>query len=638
MAGELTKSGKLHIPDLSNVIIIGAGPVGLVASLLLSKYHMPHVLVEQLAKPDNHPQAHFINCRSMEILREIGTLDQTVYARSAPAEEWRRFVYCTSLANLPDLDHGHEKLRGSLLGVVDHFADIRDEEYSPGRVVHFPQHDLIHLLRQAAFKSRFCTLLDGYRAEIEEQHAHVDVFLTNVGNGRRRHVKTRYLVAADGAHSSTRKQLEIELTSDTGTLQHLMNVHFFSSQLAEMLHSRIPAMLYFVYSSAGVAVLVAHSLKRGEFVAQIPYFPPYQQIKYFDINRCSGLLQKLAGQNIPIDIRSIRSWRMGTGQASRYRSKWGRCFLIGDAAHQFTPAGGFGMNTGIQDAHNLIWKMVMALCSAKGAEVKTAERLLATYEDERRPVAQMNAKLSVANYEMTLQIPSAIGLHLSMANRLSRLINCLRGLQGLKRFIFQSVMRLGLKQVNGLKSAHPIARYRRRRLRNIFNDVKHQTLQLLFPGQDMGFRYEKGWLFGHKTKTRSQMNPFVFNPELRVGGRVPHFWLADSNGQQLSVLDLPSMMMGSEGNPKYVMLQDGNKQTVTLDLGAITDRSIATVHISRSGSSGKANFRYHSKRPDFLPKSFAMLMRPDGHIAWLRADSSTNCTQYQVVKAASERE
>lgn len=105
MAGDLTKSNRLHIPDRNNVVIIGAGPVGLIASLLLSQYHVPHVLVEKLPKPDNHPQAHFLNCRSMEILRELDMLNQAVYTQSAPVEDWRRFVYCTGLADLPTVDH-----------------------------------------------------------------------------------------------------------------------------------------------------------------------------------------------------------------------------------------------------------------------------------------------------------------------------------------------------------------------------------------------------------------------------------------------------------------------------------------------------------------------------------------------------
>ena len=77
----------MKLPESNKVIVVGAGPVGLVASLLLSKYHVAHVLVEQLAEPDGHPQAHFINCRSMEILRELNALDQIVRDQSAPLDE-----------------------------------------------------------------------------------------------------------------------------------------------------------------------------------------------------------------------------------------------------------------------------------------------------------------------------------------------------------------------------------------------------------------------------------------------------------------------------------------------------------------------------------------------------------------------
>ena len=159
-------------------------------------------------------------------------------------------------------------------------------------------------------------------------------------------------------------------------LQNFLNVHFFSLELSECLRSRIPGMLYFIYSSAGVAVLVAHAFKRGEFVAQIPFSPPHQQTEDFDEQRCIALLRGLAGRPISINIRSIRTWRMGVWEASRFRSRGGRCFLIGDAAHQFPPAGGFGMNTGIQDAHNLIWKIAMALRSKKSYFSEFTERLL----------------------------------------------------------------------------------------------------------------------------------------------------------------------------------------------------------------------------------------------------------------------
>jgi 2-polyprenyl-6-methoxyphenol hydroxylase-like FAD-dependent oxidoreductase len=618
MADDHPNPINLQIPEQDKVVIVGGGPVGLTASLFLSKYHIPHILVEQLAKPDNHPQAHFINCRSMEIFRELNRLDRDIYDRSAPADEWRRFVYCTGLADLPALNHIESASAGSLLGVVDHFADFQDNIHSPGQVTHFPQHDFVRLLRKAALKRPFCHSMEGFRAKIQEDRQRLAVMLIEARSGRCQQIETQYVVAADGAHSSTRKQLGIELVSDTGTLQHLINVHFFSPQLAEHLRSRIPAMLYFIYTRFGVAVWVAHAFKRGEFVAQIPYFPPYQRPEDFDSQNCTQLLQRLAGKQIAIEVRSIRRWRMGIGLASRFRSKWGRCFLIGDAAHQFTPAGGYGMNTGIQDAHNLIWKIALALRSETADQKRSAERLLSSYEAERRSVARLNAKLSVENYLITLKIPSAIGLNMNLLFRLHRLIRRLPEWYRLKRSFFQAAMRLGLKQVDWLKSNHPLASYRRRAIHKIFSDAKHQTLQLLFPGQDMGFVYGTGALIGQKTRVRDRMNPFVFKPELKIGGRIPHFWLVDPNGRRKSVLDLPTLMLDSDRVPKYVLLQAGKIQVTEREINLPFGQSIVTVCISQSGSTAKNHYAYHTKRPAFLPPSFAVLIRPDGHIAWLQ--------------------
>ncbi len=321
---------------------------------------------------------------------------------------------------------------------------------------------------------------------------------------------------------------------------------------------------------------------------------------------------------MPIDVRSIRNWRMGTGLASRFRSKWGRCFLVGDAAHQFTPAGGFGMNTGIQDAHNLIWKIALAIRSETTVQRRSAERLLSSYEKERQPLAHQNAKLSVENYLITLKIPNAIGLNMKIFLQLNSLIHRLPGMHRLKRTFFLTAMHLGLKQVGWLKSDHAIARYRRRAIRKIISDAKHQTLQLLFPGQDMGFVYETGGFWGQKKSAREQMNPFEFKPELKIGGRLPHFWLVGQNGQRKSVLDLPTTLLDSDRAPKYVMLLAGRMKLAERDLGLAPNLPCVTVYISQSNSSARSHFRYHLKRPTFLPASFAILIRPDGHIAWLQ--------------------
>jgi 2-polyprenyl-6-methoxyphenol hydroxylase-like FAD-dependent oxidoreductase len=621
MAAKDQNNIDRQTPEFNDVIVVGAGPVGLVASLLLSKYHVHHLLVEQLAEPDNHPQAHFINCRSMEVLRELDGLDEIVRAKSPPLDDWRRFVYCTGLADLPALDQAGSHTAGSLLGVVDHFDGVVDLGHSPAQVTHFAQHDFVKLLRKSVRQSRFCSFLEDRRADIREYPKYVAVKLTDNQTGRQLEVQAKFIVAADGAHSQTRKQLGIELISESGTIQNLMNVHFFSTQLSERLRSRIPAMLYFIYSPHGVAVLVAHTLAHGEFVAQIPFFPPYQQPADFDKNGCIDLLHKLVGAPDSLDVKSIRSWRMGIWEASRFRSKGGRCFLIGDAAHQLTPAGGFGMNTGIQDAHNLIWKIVTALRFQHTDRSESAEQLLPSYEDERRPIARLNAKISIENFNQTLLIPRAIGLALNNANLLSRAIERLPAPSILKRVLFQSAMRLGLKQVGWLNSNHFIARRRRRAVRRIFKDAKQQTLQLLFPGQDLGFVYASGWPEASDKFASDAFDPFEFKPVLKLGGRMPHFWLDGMNGRPVSVLDLPMQAANPGRPPCYVLLVTGDTETGFEKFNEIRNIKFGAFDIVSfelgSDLQDNAHFSFQRKRPSFLPSSFTVLIRPDGHIAWL---------------------
>ncbi|MGD8647889.1 MAG: FAD-dependent monooxygenase [Desulfobacterales bacterium] len=621
MTATYHNPARLKLPESNKIVVVGAGPVGLVASLLLSNYHVPHLLVEQLAEPDTHPQAHFINCRSMEILRELNGLDQVIRDQCAPLDEWRRFVYCTGLLDLPDLRQINPESADALLGVVDHFADVPLEKHSPTQEAHFPQHDFVQLLRREVVASKFCRLVEGWHADVRENRHHVTVTLTDGQTGRRQWLQTQFLVGADGAHSSMRKQLGIELTSEIGSLQHLINVHFYSSELAEWLHSRIPAMLYFVYASAGIAVLVAHAFKRGEFVAQIPFFPPHQRAQDFDDHRCIALLRALAGRPININIKSIRTWRMGVWEASRFRSRWGHCFLIGDAAHQFPPAGGFGMNTGIQDAHNLIWKLVRALGSENLDSFEFTEPLLVSYEDERRPVARLNATISVQNFEKTLLIPRAIGLNWKSANLLCRWLDRIPAPHALKQICFDTAMRLGLNQINWLKGNHFIGRHRRQALRKIFKNAKLKTLQLLFPGQDLGFAYKQGWLAGRNNSAADQFDPFTFEPAFKLGGRIPHFWLVDRDGHKLSVLDLPLLMMGKDDIPCYVMLIAGKTDRAP-EVYDVTQNSefqpIIIAEIKQlSELKSKTHFSFHQDRPVFLPPYFSVLIRPDGHIAWL---------------------
>jgi 2-polyprenyl-6-methoxyphenol hydroxylase-like FAD-dependent oxidoreductase len=601
------------------LVVVGAGPVGLVASLLLSRFQLPHFLVEQQTGPDDHPQAHFINHRSMEVLRELGRLDREVLARSAQVKAWRRFVYCTNLTDLPTIEDGGAGFGGSMLGVVDHLASSRADDHSPCRVTHFPQHEFVRRLRHRAVDSPFCQFMEGCRADVRETAGNVTVGLTDLKSGQRQELLTPLLIGADGANSTVRKGLGIELVDQSGTLQQLVNVHFFSRSLAEQLRTTMPAMLYFIYSPAGVGVVVAHALSRGEFVAQIPFFPPLQPFSAFDGRRCAQLIQQWIGREMTVQVKSIRQWSMRVALADRFRSQGGRCFLVGDAAHQFTPAGGFGMNTGIQDAHNLIWKIALALKLKKARNNRDAEGLLGSYESERRPVAVNNARWSIENYQQTLAVPRALGLNPFLAILLHRLLNRMPGPLSVKRALFAAAMAIGMQQINWLRSDHIIARYRQRTLENIFKNAKTQTLQLLFPGQDLGFIYAPAGTTDRDNHAAAA-DPFEFTPLLRLGGRMPHFWIVGDSGKQLSVLDLPWLMMSSDGLPRHILIFTGTfhqRFQKKAEMQAAMANATTTVCIDTpSAPSGASRFHFYGAKPGFLPHTAAILMRPDGHIQW----------------------
>ena len=119
--------------------------------------------------------------------------------------------------------------------------------------------------------------------------------------------------------------------------------------------------------------------------------------------RSGGVLREaLECDDVEFAIRTISPWAMSCQVAERYRD--GRVFLVGDAAHRFPPTGGLGLNTGVQDVHNLAWKLAAVLSGT------AAPALLDTYETERRPVAQYNADQSLQNAMRLFEVPQALGL------------------------------------------------------------------------------------------------------------------------------------------------------------------------------------------------------------------------------------
>ena len=506
------------------VVIVGGGPVGLTMSILLSRLGVDSQLVERRAAPTTHPQAHFVNNRTREIFRPMLGLDEEVARAQPPLEDWRHFIYATRM------------LGGVELGRVDHFDEKASGEaskgsaVSPTSVAHLSQHRLEPMLlaraleahpRGAAGISLRTECVDiaqderGVTAELrsmpEASNANDGTSReSNESSSRKKKLRARFLVAADGARGGLRSRLGVK---DTGSpaMQHLVNVHFTSRKLADALRAaNRAAMLYFVFNPDVVAVVVAHELKKdgaGEFVAQIPFFPPTQSVEEdFCEARCAELVRaaiQLEGdswrttteEKIVVDdvrIKHARAWTMGATVADRFVD--GRVFLAGDAAHAFPPAGGFGMNTGVQDAHNLAWKLaacVGSLTSESNAESFEYDSIAASYDAERRPVAVANARVSVRNFFRVLEIPKAIGLEPAAADALHAAAKATEAMvsRDAARRALNAGLALGRAQCGALlETDNAVGKFRRAAVARLCG-ARDGTLSLQFPEEDLGFVY-----------------------------------------------------------------------------------------------------------------------------------------------------
>ena len=571
------------------VVIVGGGPVGLTMSILLSRLGVDSQLVERRAAPTTHPQAHFVNNRTREIFRPMLGLDREVARAQPPLEDWRHFIYATRMlggVELGRVDHFDEKASGEASGEASGVSAV-----SPTSVAHLSQHRLEPMLlaraleahpRGAAGISLRTECVDIAQDEsgvTAELRTYPEASNANDGTSResrefpsrKKKLRARFLVAADGARGGLRSRLGVSATGSPA-MQHLVNVHFTSRKLADALRAaNRAAMLYFVFNPDVVAVVVAHDFTIGEFVAQIPFFPPTQSVEEdFREARCAELVRAAIHDGgsvgryhegdwtrspmkspIVVDdvrIKNARAWTMGATVADRFAE--GRVFLAGDAAHAFPPAGGFGMNTGVQDAHNLAWKLAAAVASTESGsnDAFDAETLAASYDAERRPVAVANARVSVGNFFRVLEIPKAIGLEPTAADALHAAAAATEALvsRDAARRALAAGLALGRAQCGALlETDNALGNARRGAVARLCG-ARDGTLRLQFPEEDLGFVYGSSRGLGRVSSRESagiigDGAALVPPNTLAVGARLPHARLRFANVEGLEETDASTL-------------------------------------------------------------------------------------------------
>jgi 2-polyprenyl-6-methoxyphenol hydroxylase-like FAD-dependent oxidoreductase len=540
-------------PSDVRVVIVGAGPVGLSAALQLGRANIPTLLLERHPGTSTHPRGHFLNARTMELFRQWG-IEQQVAAAGLPAELSLGFGWVTRMAR--------EEL-GRIMVTDDPELLSEAEEVSPSRICSCPQDVLEPILLQAAQSYSSVDVRFGVQvtsvADTEE-----GVVIQGEANGSSIEVRGDYLLAADGAHSSIREALEIR-TSGLEPYGDLMSV-YFRADLTPYTRRR-PYIVWWVINGDTQGGFIAIDGK-DRWTYNFGYDRERESAADYPLQRCAEIVRQAVGApELDLDIRSVLSWDLSLGVAEQYRS--GRILLVGDAAHHFPPTGGYGMNTGVQDTHNLVWKLAAVL---KG---QADSSLLDTYRPERRPVAESNGQHSVANSKKMAET---------------------HALFGDRELLKEIETEAGLALREEIAAAIP-------------NQAEHFFKSA---GQVFGFIYESAAVVEDGSPTcSSTAGEYVATG--RPGARAPHIWLRAADGRRLSTIDLAV--------DRFVLLaaEDGAAWREAMQEIAAARRVNAGAYIvGATGDLVDEDGRWSDVFG--VGSTGAVLLRPDGHVAF-RAQS-----------------
>lgn len=357
------------------VLIVGGGPVGLTASILLSRSGLRSLLVERHKGTAVHPKARAINARSMEMYRQCG-VEPAIRAASLAPERAALIVWTRSLAG-EEIERRVPWRSGSLQTTV-----------SPVRNALCPQDELEPVLRGFAERQQLGELrFDTECVALDQDDAGVTALLADRASGAETRIRAHYVIAADGAQSETRRQLGVRMAGRENVYESV-NIVFHADLRPWTAHR--PAALYFVeLPNLKATFLTINGSDRWGFLVNNLSAYGYKP-EDFTPERAVALVRLATGApDLEVKILGIAPWTASALVAEQFRH--GRIFLAGDAAHEMPPTGGFGLNTGVQDVHNLVWKLVRVL---RGS---AAPSLLDTYHDERRPVARVITEQSLHN-------------------------------------------------------------------------------------------------------------------------------------------------------------------------------------------------------------------------------------------------
>ena len=513
--------------DGVEVLIVGAGPVGLSLAIELGQRGVRCLVIEKNDRVGYNPRAKTTNVRSREHLRRWGIAENLRKASKLPPDYPSDIIFATRL-NGPQL----AKIENAL-----NCSPEKNDLYSES-AQWIPQYVLEEVLRAHAVsfpnvEIRFNTVF----VDATQDAQGVTSTIRNVHSGEEQMVGSSYLVGSDGARSQVRELIHAEMEGSRGLAANY-NVQFRAPELAK-LHPHGPAIQYWIINGDSPSLI-----------------GPMEGLDlwYFIATRIEGnaedidpkvLIRRATNLDFEMEILGTSPWLAHSLIADRYSE--GRIFLAGDACHLHPPFGGYGMNMGIADGVDLGWKLAAALQGWGG------QKLLASYEIERRPVHRWMIEEAVANY-------SALGNHLTLP---------------------------------GLETPGPVGDATRREAGDVIFAAKLREFKTL--GAVLGYRYVDSPVIVPDGSEPPPLNSMIYRPSAHPGCLAPHLWLEDGS----SLYD--------HFGRGFTLLATAADVASELDRASAAAEQVQVPLATVAPGDQRLTHRYMAR--------FAII-RPDQHVAW----------------------
>ncbi|MEV4420965.1 FAD-dependent monooxygenase [Patulibacter sp. NPDC049589] len=566
------------------VLIVGGGAAGLSTSLMLGQLGTESLVIERHPGTAILPKAHVIHSRTMEILRAFG-LDDAVREIGSPAGTFERTTWYTSLG-------GDEPWDGQILYSVPSWSgsDLQPyyERITGSLMANLPQHLLEPLLRRRAeevngadrvrFHHELVTLEDGdgdgVRATVRDRTS-----------GETYGVRAQYVVGADGG-KTVGQMLGIEMVGPKPFVDVVSLT--FDADFSPYLQEDDSLIRLFLRPN------VDGTVRRFSIIASGPdpwdrhcrhwrsgvVLPPGSEKhpEDYTVQNAVDDLRKLF--ELPeLEIENVRMshWLVESVLAERFRS--GRTFLIGDAAHRHSPMGGLGLNTGVQDAHNLAWKLSAVV------DGDADPSLLDSYEAERLPVARRRVEFATFSFFNHLSVGGSFGTVPGADPEFNRGV------------------------LTALFSDTPEGEMRRADLQEVFHTLRREFQHA---DLDLGYEYADSPAVVPDGTDAPPRDPVghVYHPVARPGHRLPHAWFTTADGDRVAAHDVVRQ------DAFVLFVGDDGEDWVRAAAATGRDRRFPIVvrRVGPGGDLGDPDGTWAALRGH--GEDGAVLVRPDGHVAF----------------------